>query len=140
MLRRLRSLAIILLAAAAGAVLGRLALEARKNVDQGEPATAIDLDRITLRAQDFVPGLVAAFRVNDPPWSWLPIPAWLAAFLVNFGVGAVGGDMTRLREEAERAAFRFAGLDARDFGFGGDYEDEVAIELEAHEVEGTASA
>lgn len=123
MFRRLRSLAFILVGAVLGAALGRIALQARQNIERGEPATAVDLGHVTLRLQDVVPGLVAAFRVHDAPWSWFHIPAGLAAFAVNFGVGAVGGDVTRLREQAERTAFGLAGLDARDFGFGGGHDD-----------------
>jgi hypothetical protein len=122
-MRRVRSLLFVLLAAALGAVLGRIALEARQKMDAGEAPTSVDLRRVTIRVQDVIPGLVAAFRVNDTPWSWFHIPSWLAAFGVNFGLTAVGGDITRLREQAERMAFDVAGLDARDFGLGGDYED-----------------
>src|SRR5690606_28888657 len=102
-----------------GAVLGRLALDARKRMEAGESPTAIDPSTITLRVQDVVPGLVAAFRVKDAPWSWFHVPSWLAAFTVNLGVGALGGDLARFRAQAERTAFEFAGLDARDFGLGG---------------------
>jgi len=137
MFRRLRSLAFILLGAALGAALGRVALEARQNVERGDPPAAVDLEHITLRLQDVVPGLVAAFRVSDAPWSWFHIPGWMAAFVVNFGVGAVGGDITRLREQAERTAFGLAGLDARDFGFGGDNDDDEPDEtITAREVNG----
>ncbi|MCK9487002.1 MAG: hypothetical protein M0R73_09965 [Dehalococcoidia bacterium] len=123
MFRRLRSAFFVLLAAAAGAVLGRIALQAREKMEAGEPLSSIEPSSITLRVQDLIPGLVAAFRVKDAPWSWFRIPSWLAAFAVNFGVGALGGDLGRLRAQAERTAFEFAGLDARDFGLGGDYED-----------------
>ena len=120
MLRRLRTALIVLVAAALGAVLGRVAFQARDRLEAGEPLSSIEFGRATLRVQDFVPGLVAAFRVNDAPWSWFHIPSWLAAFAVNFGVGAAGGDLARLRKRAERAAFEMAGLDARDFGLGGE--------------------
>lgn len=122
-MRRVRSLLFVLVAAALGAAFGRIALEARQKIDAGEPPTSVDLRRVTIRVQDVIPGLVAAFRVKDTPWSWFHIPSWLAAFSVNFGLTAVGGDITRLREQAERMAFEVAGLDARDFGLGGDYED-----------------
>lgn len=123
MIRRLRSVLFVLAAAVAGAVLGRIALRAREKMEAGEPAMSIDPASVTLRVQDLVPGIVAAFRVKDAPWSWFHVPSWLAAFAVNFGVGALGGDLARLRAQAERTAFEFAGLDARDFGLGGDYED-----------------
>jgi len=123
MMRRLRSILLVLVASALGAVLGRIALDARKRMEAGESPLDIDFSKVTIRVQDVVPGLVAAFRVKDAPWSWFHIPSWMAAFAVNFGLTAAGGDISRLREQAERAAFEFAGLDARDFGMGGDYED-----------------
>ena len=138
MFRRLRSLAFILLGAALGAAVGRLALEARQNMERGESATDIDVGRVTLRIQDVVPGLVAAFRVSDAPWSWFHIPGWLAAFAVNAGVGAVGGDITKIREHAERTVFGLAGLDARDFGFGGDSEPDGSSHT--HDVNGFNAA
>lgn len=125
MFRKLRSLAFILLGAALGAAAGRIALQARQNIERGDAATAIDFSQVTLRMQDVVPGVVAAFRVGDAPWSWFHIPGWFAAFVVNTGVGAVGGDITKFREQAERTAFGLAGLDARDFGLGGADEDVI---------------
>ena len=114
MLRHLRFLCFVLLAALAGAVAGRVAGEVRRRTEAGEDPMDIDITTISLRPTDLVPGLVAAFRVRDTPWSWLHIPSWLAAFGVNFGVAAVGGDLSRLREMAERAAFGVAGIAFRD--------------------------
>ncbi len=111
MLRRLRLVLLVAIAAVAGAVAGRVAAEARRRHDAGEEPAGLDLSAITVRPQDLVPGLVAALRVRDRPWSWLHIPSWLAAFGVNFGVAAVGGDLSRLREMAEHAAFGMAGLE-----------------------------
>jgi hypothetical protein len=107
---RIRFLLFIAVAAIAGAVAGRIAAEVRRQQEAGEPID-ISLSDVKIRAQDVVPGLVAAARVRDTPWSWLRIPSWLAAFGVNFGVGAVGGDLSRIREMAERAAFSFAGIE-----------------------------
>jgi len=109
-MRRIRFLLFIAVAAVAGAVAGRIAAEVRRQQEAGEPID-ISLSDMKFRAQDVVPGLVAAARVRDTPWSWLHIPSWLAAFGVNFGVGAVGGDLSRIREMAERAAFSFAGIE-----------------------------
>ena len=109
-MRRIRFLLFIAVAAIAGAVAGRIAAEVRRQQEAGEPID-ISLSDVKFRAQDVVPGLVAAARVRDTPWSWLHIPSWLAAFGVNFGVGAVGGDLSRIREMAERAAFSFAGIE-----------------------------
>ena len=111
MLRRLRFLLLIAVAAVAGAVAGRVAADVRRRREAGEAPAGFDLARITVRAQDLVPGLVAAVRVRDQPWSWLHIPSWIAAFGVNFGVAAVGGDLSRLRGMAERAVFGLAGLE-----------------------------
>ncbi len=107
---RIRFLLVIAVAAIAGAVLGRIAAEVRRQEEEGEPFD-ISLRTVKIRVQDVVPGLVAAARVRDTPWSWLHIPSWLAAFGVNLGVGAVGGDLSRIREMAERAAFGFAGIE-----------------------------
>lgn len=107
---RIRFLLFIALAAVAGAVAGRVAAEVRRQQEAGEPVN-ISIRDLKIRAQDLVPGLVAAARVRDTPWSWLHIPSWLAAFGVNFGVGAVGGDLSRIREMAERAVFGFAGIE-----------------------------
>jgi hypothetical protein len=111
MLRRLRFLFFVALAAVAGAVAGRIAAEARRRQEAGESPAGLDLSKITIRVQDLVPGAVAAVRVRDTPWSWLHVPSWLAAFAVNFAVAAVGGDFSRLREMAERAVFATAGID-----------------------------
>ena len=102
MFRRLRSLIFVLAAAVIGAVLGRIAFRARERMEAGESPLDIDPAAVRMRPQDFIPGLVAAFRVKDAPWSWFHIPAWLAAFAVNFGVGALGGDLARLKAQAER--------------------------------------
>lgn len=119
MLRRLRSILFVLIAAILGAALGRVAFQARERMEAGEPVSSVNPGAAQPRVQDVIPGLVAAFRVQDPPWSWFRIPAWLAALVVNAALGAVGGDFASLRERAERMAFEFAGLDARDFGLGG---------------------
>lgn len=138
MLRRLRSVIVVLIAAAVGAVLGRIALQARERMDAGGSPADIDLGQISFRVQDVIPGLVAAFRVNDAPWSWFHIPAWMAAFGVNFGVGAAGGDIAALKSRAERMAFDAVGLDAREFGMGGDWDDEASSDRE-DTIEGTTT-
>jgi len=124
MLRRLRSIVLVIIAAAVGAALGKVALQARHRMDAGEPLTQVEFSDLNLRAQDFIPGLVAAFRVKDAPWSWFHIPGWMAAFAVNFGIGAAGGDIAALKARAERMAFDAVGLDARDFGMGGDLDED----------------
>jgi len=111
MLRRLRSALLVLAAAALGAVAGRVALEARRRQEAGLDPLGLDVRRVTLRPQDLMPGIVAAFRMKDPPWSWLHIPAPLAAFGVNLGVAAFGGDLAALRRTVERAATGAMGFD-----------------------------
>lgn len=111
MLRRLRSAFLVLVAAALGAAAGRVALEARRRQEAGLDPLGLDIRRVTLRPQDLVPGIVAAFRMKDPPWSWLHIPAPLAALAVNFGVAAFGGDLAALRRTVERAAAGAMGFD-----------------------------
>ena len=131
MLRRLRTVVLVVVAAALGAALGRVALQARQRIDAGESPSDIDFGQIGVRFQDVIPGLVAAFRVKDAPWSWFHIPSWLAAFAVNFGVGAAGGDIASLRARAERMAFDAVGLDAREFGMGGEWDDETETPTDA---------
>ncbi len=92
MVHRLRVLLVALLFAAAGAVAGRLVGEMRRKQAAGlDPR--IDLDDVDLRPRDVVPGLVAALRVTDRPWSFLHIPPWAAAFSVNFAVAAFGREL-----------------------------------------------
>lgn len=114
MFGRLRTALFVLVGAAAGAVLGRVVLEARRRQEAGMDPMDIDIRRVTLRPQDLVPGIVAALRVNDIPWSWLHIPSPLAAFGVNLGVAAFGGDLASLRQAVERAATSALGFDAQE--------------------------
>lgn len=139
MLRRLRSVIVVLIAAALGAVLGRIALQARERIDAGESPADIDLGQLSFRVQDVIPGLVAAFRVKDAPWSWFHIPAWMAAFAVNLGVAAAGGDIAALKSRAERMAFDAVGLDAREFGMGGDWDDDASDTIEGTATEPTSA-
>ncbi len=121
MFRRLRTLILIAMAAGAGALIGRWAAEARARLDRGDDPLAIDIHDLQVRPQDVVPGVVAAFRVGEPPWSWLHIPGWLAAFGTNFAVSAVGGDLERLRQMAEERVLGAMGLEP---------EPEVEFEIE----------
>ena len=114
MLSRLRTAFFVLVGAVLGAVLGRVVLEARRRQEGGLDLMDIDIRRVSLRPQDLVPGIVAALRVNDAPWSWLHIPSPLAAFSVNLGLAAFGGDLASLRQAVERAATGALGFDARE--------------------------
>lgn len=107
---------MVALFALIGAVIGRLTADLRRQTEAGEEPH-IDLDAITLRPRDVVPGLVAAMRVRDRPWSYLHIPSWLAALCVNFGLAALGGDLSELRRMASN-------LGGFDFDTGSDFDDE----------------
>ena len=127
MLGRLRTSLFVLIGAAAGAVLGRVVLEARRRQEAGLDPLGLDVRRVTLRPQDLVPGIVAALRVNDAPWSWLHIPSPLAAFGVNLSVAAFGGDLASLRQAVERAATGALGFDAHEMWSGGTWRPAVAV-------------
>ncbi len=95
MRRRVFTIVFTLLAAVAGAFAGRFAADMRR-----QPSTdhldEPDSPPNSIRPRDVVPGLIAALRVGDRPWSFLHIPPWLAAFAVNFGLGALAGDLEPL--------------------------------------------
>lgn len=111
MLRRIRAVLMVLVFATIGAVVGKVIAEVRRRQEAGEDVSGIDVREIRVKPADLVPGLVAAVRVHDQPWSWLRIPSWMAAMIVNAAVGAVGGNIARLREMGERAAFDLTGVD-----------------------------
>ena len=111
MLGRLRKFALIIIAAGAGVLIGRLAAKVRAGSETGEDPLRIDTSDLEISPKDMAPGVIAALRVGDPPWSWLHIPGWLAAFGTNFAVTAVGGDMDRLRQVAEEYGLSVLGLD-----------------------------
>ena len=111
MLRRLRKFALIIIAAGAGVLIGRGAAKSRARSKAGEDPLKLDKEDLEISPQDMAPGVIAAFRVGEPPWSWLHIPGWLAAFGTNFAVTAVGGDLDRLREVAEEYGLSFLGFD-----------------------------
>ncbi|HJM74665.1 MAG TPA: hypothetical protein QGI71_02205 [Dehalococcoidia bacterium] len=99
MLRRLRQLIVAVLFGVLGAAAGRAFVDLRKQQEAGEQPTApsMSLDRISVRPQDVVPGIMAAMRVTNRPWSWLHIPPWIAAFVVNFGLVAFARELGSLR-------------------------------------------
>lgn len=107
-MRFLRVVFATLVAAALGAVLGRLVAGLRRE-SQGEEAMAFDVGALTPSPQELVPGIVAAMRVTDAPWSALHVPPWLAAFVVNFSMAALGRELGPL---------------LKTFGFGGSDEDD----------------
>lgn len=87
--------------ALAGAIAGRLVARVREDADEGQADDALPgavapgavapgavASSAMVRPQDIVPGLIAALRVSDRPWSYLHLPPWLAAFAVNLLAGA----------------------------------------------------
>ena len=135
MLGWLRTVLLTLIFALLGAAAGRAFAEQRRRVEAGEPdlldegpAACLDVAMTQPKPQEIVPGLVAALRVRDRPWSFLGIPPWAAAFAVNFVVAAMGRS---LGEAFERAGF--AVPRARDAAT-------VADEFPAHEEAGSWTA
>jgi len=118
--RHFRNFILIGLAAAIGSVLGRYAAQMHARIDAGEDPLGGEFE-FDIRPQELVPGVVAAFRVGEPPWSWLNVPGWLASFGTNFVVAAVGGDLDRLRQNIEERAMSMLGL-------------ETEREIEIHDV------
>jgi hypothetical protein len=107
MLRAIRLVVLGIAGAVAGALAGRVAADLRRQLEAGlQPS--IDPATIELRPRDVVPGLLAAMRSGDRPWSYLRIPAWLVAFAVNFALGAFSEELGPLRKAA--------GLDLFDGG------------------------
>src|SRR5207245_983745 len=81
-----------LVGAALGAAAGRLVARWRADSEAGlDPQ--LDMAAAQPRPRALVPGLVAALRVTDRPWSYLHSPAWLAAFGVNFAVAALAREL-----------------------------------------------
>lgn len=98
MIRSVRRAVMVMVYAVVGAVAGRIAVDLRQRHLRGEPLE-VKLDASSLRPQEVVPGLIAAMRVRDRPWSYLHIPGWFAAFAVNFAVAALGRELRPLDHE-----------------------------------------
>lgn len=92
MFRRLFAILFALVAALLGAVLGKAVADLRRKSEAGE-ALHVDMDVASVRPRDVMPGLVAALRVQDRPWSYLHIPSWVAAFSVNFAFAALASEL-----------------------------------------------
>lgn len=105
MLRWLWSTLCIVFAAVAGALLGRLAAELRRRAEQGDDLYGaldeVSLDPRSLTPREVVPGLVAAVRVGDVPWSYLHLPRWLAALSVNCGAAVLARELAQIEELME---------------------------------------
>lgn len=118
-MRFIRLVIATLMAAALGAVLGRLAAGLRREAQGGE-AMAFETATLAPSPQELVPGLVAALRATDTPWSALHVPPWLAAFVVNFAMAALGRELGPL---------------LKTFGFGGDEDEAPARPVDVWTVE-----
>lgn len=92
----IRSILRIALWATLGAVAGRIVGDIRTRGRDGREPT-IDLATASIRPQQVIPGVVAAMRVREWPWSVLHLPGWLAAFLVNFVIAAFAAEVLPLR-------------------------------------------
>ena len=92
MFRRVRGFIFALAFAVLGAVLGRIVARLRRQAEAGEQLR-LDMAAVTLQPRDLVPGLVAALRVRERPWSFLHVPAWLAAFAINFAFAALAREL-----------------------------------------------
>jgi len=94
--RRVFGILFAVLAGVAGAFAGRSVARMRRE-STAVYASEVEAEAVSaepvLRPQDVIPGLVAALRVHDKPWSYLHIPAWLAAFTVNFAIAAMGREL-----------------------------------------------
>jgi hypothetical protein len=101
-MRLIRTVLAAMAAAVLGVVLGRLVAGMRREAQGGEP---FDVASLRPSPQEVVPGLVAALRAQDSPWSALHIPPWLAAFTVNLAMTAIGREIAPL---------------LRSFGLGGE--------------------
>lgn len=92
MFGRLFGILFALLAAVAGALLGRMAADLRRQSEAGQPLH-LETESVSVRPRDVMPGVIAALRVHDRPWSYLHIPSWFAAFSVNFAFAALSREL-----------------------------------------------
>ena len=91
MLRKLFTIALALIAAMLGVLAGRMVAQMRTRAAGAQVAPQPVNGRVHPR--DVMPGLVAALRVRDRPWSYLHVPPWLAAFSVNFAFAALRSEV-----------------------------------------------
>ena len=87
-MRRFRTILLTIGFAVAGAIVGRMAANAQRRA-AGDARPPGGTSFTGLGPQAVIPGLIAATRVGERPWSLLHIPPWLAAGIVNFIVAAV---------------------------------------------------
>jgi hypothetical protein len=92
MFRKLLAIAAAVMAAVLGLLAGRMVAQWRAQSAAGA-SLHIEPPSRRVRARDLMPGLMAALRTRDRPWSYLHVPPWLAAFAVNFAFAALQGEM-----------------------------------------------
>lgn len=100
MAQLLRTLVFTVLFALLGAMAGRVFAEQRRwtdNVHTMPPKVNVVI--APPRPQEIIPGLVAAIRIGNRPWSFLRISPWLAAFVVNFLITAMGQKLQPLAHQ-----------------------------------------
>ena len=133
----LRVVVVTVLFALLGAAAGRLLAEQPRRAETGEAGpSSLEVALELPKPQELVPGLVAALRVGDRPWSFLHIPPWAAAFAVNLVVAAMGRELQPLA----------GGLSREGSGFGFDGSpaahprapDAPSVEVETVVVDGHA--
>lgn len=91
-MRFVRNALAALLFAFLGALAGRMVAQVRRQQAAGL-APAPDFEAARPGPKELMPGLIAALRVRDRPWSFLHLPSWLAAFAVNFAFAAFGNEL-----------------------------------------------
>ena len=87
-MRLIRNLIATLIFAVLGAAAGRWLSAQRR----GETAS-FDLAALRPTVREVMPGLIAALRASERPWSYLHLPGWLAAFAVNLATGAFASEL-----------------------------------------------
>jgi hypothetical protein len=105
-MRLFRTVFAAVVFAVLGVMAGRAFERWRRPRDEAQP---LDFAALQPRPRELIPGLIAALRVRDQPWSYLRIPSWLAAFGVNFAVVALSRELGPLLE-----ALGFASADEAD--------------------------
>jgi hypothetical protein len=106
MLRWLRAVVVTVLFALLGAAAGRVVAAQRRRMETGEAGPSnVDVALELPKPQEVVPGLVAALRIGDRPWSFLHVPPWLAAFAVNLVVTAMGRELQPLARDLGGESF-----------------------------------
>ena len=95
----MRSILLACAGAFLGAVAGRALVELRHR-RHGADLPPISPRDLLPGPGDVIPGLIAAARASEPPWSYLHIPRWLAAAGVSFVTTAFSRELQPLFDVA----------------------------------------